>query len=97
MAHQAAVAVGITGARRLGSVRTWGEMRDPGPTERRQSAGEGASARCSPQVQLIALSGTVVPDAHDGTPVARRIKASNQRLGKTSCRKIMGLAPYPTA
>jgi len=38
-----------------------------------------------------------VPGDHDGTPVARRMKASNPRSGKTPCRKIMGLAPYPTA
>lgn len=28
-----------------------------------------------------------------GTPVARRMKVSNARSGKTLCRKMMGLAP----
>jgi hypothetical protein len=28
-----------------------------------------------------------VPGGHDGTPVARRMKASNARSGKMACRK----------
>jgi hypothetical protein len=33
----------------------------------------------------------------DGTPTARRMRASKVRSGSTSWRKIRGLAPKPTA
>lgn len=49
---------------------------------------------------LMIISGAgsaVVPGDQDGTPVARRMKASNARSGRTSCRKMMGRAPYPAA
>jgi hypothetical protein len=39
------------------------------------------------------MPGVVVPGGYAGTPVARWMKASNARPGKTACRKMMGLAP----
>jgi hypothetical protein len=41
----------------------------------------------------------VVPGDQDGTSVARRMKASYQRSGSTSCMKMMSLpaAAFPAA
>jgi hypothetical protein len=49
------------------------------------------------EVQSAGPWASVMPGGQDGTPVARRMKASNPRSGKTPCRTIMALAPYPAA